>query len=196
MGAQACAALVRMAITARVEPTAVRTDFRLDEIAEQANRSGRRASHRPLGFYLGRIAYEVRWQEVPSQISGCPSVIEVKASLALIDRKIEIGRDLGGDSCLYQRALVHYSRHSLADEEVFKEFVDSIRNQLNDSSASLGESQDVNPGREGDRFEKAVRSVIGKALLPLDGTRSAAQSSVDTPEQIRFMNAAACNRGT
>ena len=194
--AHACPAPVRVAISTRVEPAAIRTDFRLDELSEQAHRSGRRASHRPLGFYLGRIAYEIKWQQMLPNISGCPSVIEVRASLALVDRKIEIGRDLDGDPCLYQRALLHYSRHSVADEEVFNEFIDAIRIQLNDSSTALSNSQGPSLGREGDRLEKAMRSVIGNALLLLDKTRSAAQSSVDTPEQIQFMNATTCSRGT
>ena len=185
---------MHVAIAVRVEPITISTDFRLNEIVALATRSGRPANHRPLGFYFGRIAYKINWHEEASNVSGCPSVIWIRASIAFVDPKIEIAQDLIGDSCLYQRALLHYTAHANADEAALEQFVATVGTELKESSISLGNSHALDHGPRGDGIEKSIRLVLNRALRPLDEVRSAAQNSVDTPAQIRLINSSTCDR--
>ncbi|MHB8887085.1 MAG: hypothetical protein ACYC5H_18750 [Methylovirgula sp.] len=190
---EACPQSVHVGVGVGREPITIHTDFTLNEIGALATRNGRPANHRPLGFYLGRIAYKINWHQEASTVSGCPSIIWIRASIALVDRKIEIARDLIGDSCLYQRALRHYTAHANADEAAFKQFVTAVETELKKSSISLSNSHVFDHGPIGNKIEKSMRLIINRVLRPLDEIRSAAQKSVDTPAQIRLMNATACD---
>ncbi|MHB8886550.1 MAG: hypothetical protein ACYC5H_15995 [Methylovirgula sp.] len=190
---EACPQSVHVEIGVGSEPVTIRTDLTLNEIGALAARSRRPASHRSLGFYLGRIAYKISWHQEASNVSGCPSIIWIRASIALVDRKIEIARDIIGDPCLYQNAVLHYAKHASADEEAFEQFVAAVGTELKKSSISLGNSPALDHGPIGNKIEKSMRLIINRVLRPLDAVRSAAQNSVDTPAQIRLMNAA-CDR--
>ncbi|WP_219319579.1 hypothetical protein [Methylovirgula sp. HY1] len=189
-GPEACPQSVHLGIGVGSEPITIRTDLTLNEIVALAARTHRPASHRSLGFYLGRIAYKINWHQEASNMSGCPSIIWIRASIALVDRKIEIARDIAGDPCLYQNAVLHYAKHANADEEAFEQFVAAIGTELKKPSISLSNSHAFDHGPIGNKIEKSMRLVINRELRPLDAVRSAAQKSVDTPAQIRLMNAA------
>ncbi len=183
-----CPSPISVEIAEHREPVTIRTDFRLNEIMAQAARAGKSPAHRPLGFYLGRVAYKINWHEARSRIDGCPAVIRILASVALIDRQIEIGRELVADPCLYQRALLHYTKHASVDEATVDQFVDRLKVVLNESMDNSDHARQAD--------EKSIRIVIDRALHRLDNMRATSQKSVDTPEQIQLMNAQTCHSGS
>ncbi len=185
-----CPSPISVEIAEHREPVTIRTDFRLNEIMAQAARAGKSPAHRPLGFYLGRVAYKINWHEARSRIHGCPAVIRISASVALIDRQIEIGRELVADPCLYERALLHYTKHASVDEATVNQFVDRLKVALNEPMAKPDGSDHA---RQADEIEKSMRIVIDRALQRLDNMRATSQKSVDTPEQIQLMNAQTCH---
>lgn len=88
---KACPSPISVEVAGRREPVTIRTDFRLDELAAQAAHAGKPPAYKPLGFYLGRVAYKINWHKERSAVESCPPVTRILASVALIDRQIEIG---------------------------------------------------------------------------------------------------------
>ena len=193
--ADMCPAQLHVTVAGRHDKVTVRTDFPLDEIAAEAARSGKPVSHRPLGFYLGRVAYRIKWYEERPRIGDCPPVIRIQASLALVDREIEIGRELVADPCLYQRILLHYTKHASADEAAFDRFVETLRTALSDSSL-LGSFRSLHRAQDDNDIDKSMRTIIDRALRPLHETRTMFQNSVDTPQQIQLLNSMTCDSGS
>jgi hypothetical protein len=179
-------------IVKKVEPVTVRGDFSLDEIAEHAERSGQTSNHRPLGFYIGSVVYKITWLERPA-IDGCPATPQVVALVSLVGRRIEIGRELERNPCLYRRAIGHYSRHATADEATFEKFAADLEDVLAQRFALL-DSRNANAGQK-PPIEESMRLTVEAALAPLGRQRAASQDSVDTPQEIEKLQATTCDHG-
>ena len=185
----ACVSAPRMMIVTRVDPPAIRTDFGLEEIAARAKRAEQTPPHRPLGFYLGRIVYKIDWR--PYSADGCAERFQAVAALALTDRRIEIGRELESNPCLYGEAVAHYARHAAADETAFQKFATEIENLVR---ASLLEPPGADAAQRS-RIEEAIRSVIDAELKPLNRARSRIQDTVDTKEEIEKLKGSCAGNG-
>ncbi|SEE38125.1 hypothetical protein SAMN05519104_5944 [Rhizobiales bacterium GAS188] len=188
-----CPQPARVTVVRQVEPVTSRTDFSLDEIAARASRSRQASGHRPLGFYIGQVIYKIAWHEGPASAADCPNVLQAVAALSLTGRRIEIGRELAGNPCLYQRALAHYGRHATADEAAFERFAEDIETILN-RPGSTPDSRHLNDAGHNHVLEDAMRSVIDAALGPLAEVRAMVQNSVDTPSEIETLKDIACDQ--
>jgi len=111
-------------------PVDVSTDMTLAQIAELANRTGRIGRHLPFGFYVGGFGYTaITDVSVPSK-TECSEQVRVTVALMLVDRHIEIGKELKANPCLFSLVRDHYRRHAASDDAVLTEFARSLEAAL------------------------------------------------------------------
>jgi hypothetical protein len=170
------------------------TDFRLDQIAELAKRSGSMQDAAPLGFYTAQVDDEIKI-DLDHNVSGsCLPHVQVELRLQLARRRIEIGEELVKTPCLYVAALEHYRRKAAADEAAFGAYVNSIAAALHTTpfvgTAQRGGGLDDVTRTE---VEHWVKSVVDQQQQSFHDARSAAQRAVDSPDESRRLSQA-CGR--
>lgn len=180
--------------TGRVD---VATDFSLGEISDQAKASGQASRTASLGFYIARFQHRVFAIVETGPEATCTRHLRINVDLQLVDRRIQVGRELLQQPCLLQAALGHYEKMSVADETVFAQYVNALAATLNSTPVM----DDVVPN---DRSledtlrlhaEQHAKALVNQTLLPLQEARSVALQAVDTPEERRLLGDA-CRKGT
>ena len=116
-------------VIAEPGPVVVATDFSLARIAKLARDAGSAGKSAPLGFYAGTVSHKVS----VSLKAGCPSIIEIKLEMQLMDRRIEIGQELQQHPCQFSAALQHYAKIARADESSFAQYVSITASTLRDT---------------------------------------------------------------
>jgi hypothetical protein len=181
-------------VIAEPEPVASATDFRLDQIAELAKRSGTMSDTAPLGFYTAQVDDKVN-VDLDHDVSGsCLPHVQVQLHLQLVRRRIEIGQELVRTPCLYVAALEHYRRKAAADEAAFGAYVQSIAATLH-ATPFVGTAEPAAELDEATRSEvkRWVKSIVDQGWQPFHDARVAAQSEADSPDEQHRL-AQACGR--
>jgi hypothetical protein len=174
-------------VSKQIATVVIGTDYSLAEIASAAHQTGQIPFHVPLGFYFARVAYRISLHEGRDPTPNCPAIFQASAALALVDRRIEIGRELASTPCQYQRALAHYERHATADENIFTELSARVAATLPSAVGSM---------RGVDQLEVTLRAVLDQALGRLDEVRTLGQSEVDTPLEREQLQRDDCTAGS
>src|SRR3984957_6417656 len=101
-------------VVAEPEQVAPATDFRLDQLAELAKRSGATLDTAPPGFYTAQVDDRIDVVLDHDVTGSCLPHIQVQLYLQLARRRIEIGQELVKTPCLYVAALEHFRRKAAA----------------------------------------------------------------------------------
>lgn len=170
-------------------PPSVRTDFDLKQLTAMAAATHRRGKHDPLGFYLGTFGYTIDVQFDRDE-ERCVREVAIRMAFSLIDRRIEIARDLREHPCLYKAALAHYMRHANADDRVFSQYVRRVEQALRTTPNEEILDSPSTDGLDESRVKAAVTRITEEVLAPFSAARDAAPDAVDTPLEVERLSSA------
>ena len=166
-------------------PVEARTDLSLGQIEELASRIGYRGKHKPFGFYSSTFNYAIG-VDLPETADGaCERIVRVRVDMALTKRRIEIGREIGEDHCLFSTVLEHYRRHAAFDDNALNRFVQWATMTFN--SAAMPPLQDDARSVENDRerVREFAKKIVEQGQPTFDAERNSAAETVDTPAEIQ-----------
>jgi hypothetical protein len=69
----------------------------------------------PLGFCISTVLHKVSVQVEPGPTARCGENTQIDLTLRLVNRRIEIGREIPQQSCRYPTVLRHYQKKAAAD---------------------------------------------------------------------------------
>jgi hypothetical protein len=182
-------------VVAEREPIVLASNFSLDQIAELARRSEAPPDTAPLGFYTASVSDEISVGVDHGTDGACLSHISVELHLRLERRRIEIGREVVKQPCLYDIVIEHYRKKAAADDAAFEVYVTSVAAVLRTNPFS-GTAGRVDAGMDDTtRTEAAhwVKSVVDQSWQTYHDARVAAQRAVDTADEMRRLSRA-CGR--
>lgn len=171
-------------------PVEISADLTLAQIAELANRTGRVGKHPPLGFYIGGFGSPVSADIGSLNEVDCSKPVQITVTLALANRRIEIGKELADKPCLFSVVRDHYRRHAASDDAVLAKFARALAPALRRVSLPPLGHDPALAGEDRRKVEQAVTSTVERGIPSLDAARANARNDVDTPEEIEKMKAA------
>jgi hypothetical protein len=165
---------------------AVATHFSLQQINRLADDMGYIGKGLRLGFYVGTLSDNVSATLEVGPETPCTRHIRLEVGLSLVGRRIEIGRELRQQPCLFSAALQHYKKKSNADESAFAQYVESTAATLR---ATPLPAVDIPPDRQLDdtsrrQLEQWVKARLDQSLTAFHEARIAAVQAIDTPEEM------------
>jgi hypothetical protein len=183
--AAACSAQPSMkaVVEAGVEPVALSSDLSLAALAQMSEKSHRAGKHPPYGFYFGAVAYKI-FVEIGNDAGDiCKGPVNVRMTLQLTDRHIEIAQEIKDDACRFPKIAAHYRHHADSDVALFERYVAKITTTLGHLPRSS-----FADAYENDKPNQAIALIAQHAIEPIldemDVDRAALPSQVDTPEEV------------
>jgi hypothetical protein len=161
------------------------------ELNRMAKETGLGGAHPAYGIYLSTIAYAVTTEIGNAAQDVCQGPVDIRVTMRLTNRHIEIAKDIPEGSCRFARISVHYRHHAEADEAVFQRYVLKL-------TATLGETKmaaligTAGPDDAPARITAAIDAMIEPVLTSMDAARSTARKAVDTPGEVEKLEAP-CN---
>lgn len=152
------------------------TDYTLAQINEMAHRTDRSGKHAPLGFYSSDFGYTIS------------EPVHLAVTLMLSDRRIQIGKDLLAEPCLYALAREHYRRHAAADDVALSESTPAVEKSLQQVSLPRLQHDATRAGADREKLQVAVRVAVDQTLAQLEAQRANAREAVDTPEEVKKLS--------
>lgn len=180
---RSCPAL-QVKVQIRIAPTTEAADFTTEQLRALAERSGQPLRHAPYGFYAGSFEYQLAVDATPAT-DDCADARQVRADLALVDRRIEVASDLKSP-CLLQDVLSHYRLHAAADERAFREFSVALPARI-----KAAVTRRVRPN--GVTARRDVIAAFRKLIPIMDRMRHDAQASVDSPSEASRLAHPGCS---
>lgn len=183
-------------VVAEPAPVKAATNFSLDQIAELAGGTGNAGAGKPLGFYTGRFLDTMSVSLETGPEVRCTRHVRIEIVMRLVDRRIEIGRELRQRPCLFSAAMQHYEKKAKADEVVFAQYVKSTAVTLEGTPLPAVAVQPDQPLDATSRMqiEQWVKTMVDQVQEPFHSTRLAAQQGVDTPQEMKRVSDA-CTTG-
>jgi hypothetical protein len=183
-----CGAKFDLALNVSVQSPdlSVCTDFAADKRRAMAPQVPGPQRHPPLGFYKDAVGYRVALDARAGPDSPCPSVgLDVR--LVVVERTIEIARDLQATPCLFEAALRHYQRHAAVAASTLRKVAAALPDRL---TAEL--SREVPTGAENAaafrrRAETRVNAVLTDAIAELSRKVAVLQADVDDPAEVAIL---------
>jgi hypothetical protein len=164
-------------------------------VIEQAvHRSGTAPAHPPLGFYMGDFAHDLTVSTEPyggPNGTGCGYLTTVTIRLALLNRVIEVARDLRDEPCAYEAALRHYRKHAAADDAALGLYVALLRRELAQVWPQIERSIGTSGKPDEAAVRRAVEPVVDLVLDNVEQVRAKVIAAVDSPHEVERL-AAAC----
>lgn len=173
-------------------PVDVSENFTLAQLAELASRTGRIGRHPPLGFYIAGFGYRVTTDVSVPRGAECSERVRVTVTLRLVDRHIEIGKEVRANPCLFSLVRDHYRRHAASDEAALAEFARALEAALQGISLPPLGHDPALAEEDRRRVEAAVASAIDRRLGALDAARANARDQVDTDKEVERLKGAQC----
>jgi hypothetical protein len=183
---------VRTLVIAGKDPVSVATDLTLAEIRELAKQANRVAAHSPYGFYLGGVAVAIEVDIGNETHDACLGPIDIRVTLKLTDRHIEVAQELRDDPCKFAKVVAHYQRHAEADGAVFDGDVMRVTTTLSHTPAASFVA-DLAAGSGRKQIALAVQSIIKPALTAMHVDRASVPKMVDTPAEMNRLEKACTN---
>ena len=198
-GALACEGLpgADIQVIAKSEPSVLASDLSLSEIDQLARHTGYVGKGPRLGFYFGHFSDNVSIGVGPEPKSNCAGHIQVEVHMLLVDRHIEIGRELRQQPCLFEVVRQHYEKKATADEMVLAQYVAVVTKALHSTPLpAMRISQDHPPeGAAREQIKRWATTLVEQNLQSFHDARIVAQEAVDTPEELKRLGRA-CEKGT
>jgi hypothetical protein len=199
VGALACEGLpgTNIQIIAKSEPAVLASGLSLSEIDQLARHTGYVGKGPRLGFYFGHFSDTVSIGVEPEPKSNCAGHIQVEVHMLLVDRHIEIGRELRQQPCLFEVARQHYEKKATADEMVFAQYVAVVTTALHSNPLPAMSASVDHPPDEAARqqINRWATTLVEQSLQSFYDARIVAQEAVDTPEELKRLGQA-CEKGT
>jgi hypothetical protein len=177
---------IKAVVVAGVDPIAISSDLSLASITQLSKQSNRVGKHPPYGFYLGGVAYKIFVDIGNDADDVCKGPVNIRVSMRLTDRHIEVAEDLKKDACRFRKIMAHYRHHADTDAALFERYVVNVTTTLGHLSESSFAS-----AYDNDRPKQAITLIANDAIEPvlseMDAERAALPSSVDTPEEVEKM---------
>ena len=182
--AERCPAEPKVAIdiVAIHDPPSLHFEYSRRQLRDIAQSTHRKGKHDPLGYYFGKFGYTIDIRFTPAG-AGCPERIAITLTMGLFDRQIELAGDLPEGRCLYRAALSHYRHHAEADDAIFSRYARLAAWALHTTPTRQITGTNPSPA-DTDKIKLNIESIVEQALSPFTNDRDAAQTSVDTPDEV------------
>ncbi len=194
--AAACAAQpsIKALVVAGVDPVAISSELSFATLSQMSKKTHRAGTHPPYGFYFGAVAYKIFVDIDNDSGDPCKGPVNIRVSIRLTDRHIDIAQDMKDDTCRFPKILAHYRHHADSDAVMFERYVVKMTTTLGHLSRSS-----FAKAYESDKPKEAIVLIAQGAIEPIldemDVDRAALQSQVDTPEEVEKLEGA-CSEHT
>jgi hypothetical protein len=196
--AAACEGGTRPSIHVVAESTSVSVaaDFRLPEISDLARRVGEPLTMAPLGFYTSTVLHKISVQVEPGPTARCEENTQIDLTIRLVNRRIEIAREIQQQSCRYPTVLRHYQKKAAADRAAFATYVNTVVTALRSTPLPMiqADMDHASMAEARQKLEQWVEDVVDRKGQSLQQARRAAFQAVDTADEMRQL-AESCSQG-
>ena len=166
-------------------PVEVHTDLSLGQIEDLASRVGHQGKHKPFGFYASAFNYTIGI-DLPESAGGtCDRIIRIRVDLALTERWIEIGREVGDDRCLFSAVLDHYGQHAAFDDAALSRLVQWARTAFDHAPMPQLQGGPHSMEDDRERVREFAKKILEPGLPAFDAERNSAAETVDTPAEVQ-----------
>lgn len=166
-------------------PVETADDFPLAQLRDMAKRVGRTGKHEPLGFYSATLAHSISVNLDTRDADGCLTAVIITVRLALIDRHVEIAKELTATPCMFALARDHYARHAAADDAILTRFSRKLGAALQTGTFPMLQGD---PG-SADQDRETIQQMIEQQVDRLSEARSRERDEVDTPAEVAKLRA-------
>jgi hypothetical protein len=171
-------------IQALHEPVDVGSNFTLSEIARLAEQTGWTGNHIPLGFSIARTGYALSLTVDAIAEAVCVEPVQVAVSIKLMDRHIEIAKDLAGDPACVPLARHHYILQAASNDAVLTQFMEELNSVLSQLTLPNLQHDVARADEDGERIDQMIRAAIDRVWPSLSVAMRAAAAGVDSPDEI------------
>ena len=176
-------------VVAGIGPLVISTDLDAAQLAQMSRKADQVGKHPPYGFYLGAVAYEIAVDVGGDSQDLCKKPIIIRVTMRLIDRHIEVAKDMKSDPCRFQKVVAHYRHHTDADMAVFQRYALKVSVTLTHLSASsVADAYVTNHPRR--NIARIAQTMIEPVLRAMDAARDAEPLAVDTPAEVEELESA------
>jgi hypothetical protein len=189
--AHACETLphLHIQVTTKFDPTPVRNDYSLADIAALAGQQQPDTSRALLGFYASEFSYTIDLRPnrdlVPDGDQDCPARIDTVVTLRLQHRLIEIGQEAASNAWIYPVAPRHYRRLAEVDEQTVERFGARAAAMLAQSSPTLKQTHAADATGLNPALREQIRAIVDGAITLLHDARHDAQQTVSNSDELR-----------
>jgi hypothetical protein len=160
-----------------------RSSFDLSQIRDLARKSGAALPHPPFGFYMASFGHDlaIRLDQRSAPDRGsCGFAVIITVRLALVNRTVEIARDLSPGSCLYEKVVQRYHKDAAADDAVLSRYVQLVTQALRESWPGIEDLLAVSKTFEEAGIRRLVEPLVDKALQDIEEVRREAMTGSNT----------------
>jgi hypothetical protein len=181
--------LTKVHVVTVVEDTTVGTSYNASELNMLSERSGSKPKHPLYGFYASSVVYGIAVDIGNDRSDVCTGPLDIKVTITLASRHIEIEREMVSNSCRFGAVLSHYQHHAEVDEATFRHYVAIAATDLSQiplPKLLRGESA---AGPNSESIAHTLKSNLQPALVAMDTARQKNWVEVDSPAEIRRLRA-------
>lgn len=174
---------VTVHVKAETADLAVRSDYRLADIARLAGSVSQQPRHPALGFYASSVGYRLH-------IGGAGTCGDVALEVQIVtkQRVIEVASDL--DRCLADAALRHYRHHAELEAEVMKDSEQALQSSLQRFMADALLSDNNLKLGPGTPLENRLSALIQRWLDSWQAAAPSLQAASDSPDELQALDQA------
>ncbi len=166
------------------EPVDVQMNFTLPEVIGLAEQSGWIGNHTPLGFSIAKTGYSVSLAVDTAVETACSDPIHVAVIVKLMERHIEVAKDLAADPNCLALARHHYILLAASDDAVLTQFAEELNPVLSRLTLPNLQHDPARADEDRTRIDQVIRTAIDRVWPSLPVAMRAAAKGVDTPDEI------------
>lgn len=171
-------------IEALHEPVDVAMNFTLPEIIGLAEQSGWTGNHTPLGFSIAKTGYSVSLVVDAAAETACSEPIQASIIIKLMDRHIEVAKELARDPSCLAAAQHHYVLHAASNDATLTHFAEELSPVLSRLILPNLQHDPARADEDRGRIDQVIRTAIDRVWPSLSVAMRAAAKGMDTPDEI------------
>ena len=178
-------------VTVLEAPIVFMQDITRADLEAMSARLKRQPAHQVLGFYAGIVGYKVDSLNVNGlQSANGPAclMVQLKAELVVVDRRIAVASDLNGSPCQLRAALEHYQHHAATASLALHRFAADLQGELR-SEIDVRTRYQAGTAAE---FRQYIDKFLDDEVDTFSDSLLQVQKDTDTESEIRGL-AASCN---
>lgn len=171
--------------------------FLLGDIQDMARRSGAVLAHPPLGFYRADSGYDYQVRtETQTSPDGtrCGTLTTVTVRLMLVNRTVEIARDLRERGCDRDVVTQHYLKHAAADDRALSRHVQVLHQALVAAWPVIQQRLPASGTPDEAALRQAVDPVVVRSMAAAEQAQRAALAEVDNSGEVRALASSCTTR--
>jgi hypothetical protein len=181
--------LTKVHVVAVVEDTTVGTSYNTSELNILSERLGSKPKHPLYGFYASSVVYGIAVDIGNDRSDVCTGPLDIKVTITLASRHIEIEREMASDPCRFGAVLAHYQHHAEADEATFRHYVAIATTDLSRVPLPKLLRGEGAAGPNSESIARTLKSNLKPVLVAMDTARKKTWDEVDSPAEIRRLRA-------